>query len=208
MKRFFLFLLFVFISFIGYSQAKFQSGLSLGIATTQYDGDSHGGYHKFGINAGGYSVLNINKSLQLGFEINFVQKGARFIPDSLNLNSYEYLLKLNYIEVPLLVKYIYKKFKFETGVGIGFLMSSYEETNYVEITNDPFKKNDFTYQLGISYPIFKVLEMNWRFSYSLIPVRQYEPDKSFTIFKGDYNNVMSFTLRYTFGKNKETNATE
>ncbi len=208
MKWLLLFFIFIFFSFIGFSQTKFESGISLGIATSQYDGDGHGGFHKLGLNAGGYSVLKINKSFQVGFEINFVQKGARFIPDSANLNANEYLLKLNYVEVPLLVKYIYKKFKFETGFGIGFLLSSYEETNYVEITNDPLKKNDFTFQLGISYPVFKLLEMNWRYSYSLIPVRQYEPDKSFTIFKGDYNNVMSFTLRYTFGKKSELDAAE
>ena len=57
-------------------------------------------------------------------ELDYIQKGSRENPDS--SNNYEfYLLRLNYVEIPLHYKYdFHEKGTLEAGLSLGFLVHS------------------------------------------------------------------------------------
>ncbi len=202
----FLLLVLVALTDAAIAQKKFKAGLCVGINATQFDGDSYAGYNKAGIYGGIYLNNDISTKWQWEFGILYSEKGARKNPQTNFPN--QYFLRLQYVEVPLIIRYKYKKgLSFETGTGFGVLFKVYEEANNLPITGiKPFKKYEVPFHAGIGYNASEKLQIIWRFSYSAIPVR---PHASGTINInrlnfGASNNVLTFMIRYTFGKTDET----
>jgi hypothetical protein len=110
-------------------------------------------------------------------------------------------MKLDYLEVPVLFQYHLKKFTFELGPGIGYLIRSREYDAIGEIEpRTPFQRYELSASAGISYAFMKRLEINWRYSNSLLPIRVFSnPSVSAIYNPGQRNNVLAFTLSYTFG---------
>src|SRR4051812_48570184 len=79
----------------------FGSGLRLGIAGTQVNGDRLSGFNKVGIVGGLFITRHFNKSFSWQFEMVYVQKGSR--KPTTKDNTY-YLLRVNYIELPLMIR--------------------------------------------------------------------------------------------------------
>lgn len=192
------------LSFSNSYAQLFRAGISAGTAISQYDGDGYSGYNKIGLNAGGFVKTELNDKWAFQFEIIYVQKGAiRNINPAKNYVN-QYALKLNYMEVPLLLKYKYKKVVVESGIGIGVLIKSYEEANYGDITGvRPFNKTELSFNAGVNYPLSDKLQINWRFTYSLLPARPFPAGATYLLNLGECNNVISFTLKYAFGKPDE-----
>lgn len=96
--------------------------LFVGGNACQVDGDECYRYRKFGAHAGAGALIPVTNFMDVGLEVLFSQKGA-YKGDSLNLHlgSYTgtYNLKLNYVEVPLMV-YLTDKDRFSVGVGISY----------------------------------------------------------------------------------------
>jgi hypothetical protein len=88
----------------------------------QVDGDECYRYRKFGVHAGAGALVPITNFMDVGLEVLFSQKGANK-NDSLNLHlgSYTgtYNLKLNYVEVPLMI-YLTDKNRFSVGIGFSY----------------------------------------------------------------------------------------
>jgi hypothetical protein len=88
----------------------------------QVDGDECYGYRKFGVHAGAGALVPITRFMDVGLEVLFNQKGA-YKRDSLNLHlgSYtgSYNLKLNYVEVPLMI-YLTDKDRYSVGIGVSY----------------------------------------------------------------------------------------
>ncbi len=88
----------------------------------QVDGDECYRYRKFGVHAGAGALVPITSFMDVGLEVLFSQKGANK-NDSLNLHlgSYTgtYNLKLNYVEVPLMI-YLTDKNRFSVGIGFSY----------------------------------------------------------------------------------------
>ena len=80
---------------------EFKAGINIGISTTQVSGDNLAGFHKAGIILGGFVNRNINQLLSLQLEMMFIQKGS----SNTNKNNLIADVYLDYIEVPLLIKY-------------------------------------------------------------------------------------------------------
>lgn len=181
-----------------YSQ-KFDGGIQLGLSTSEISGDRLNGPSKAGLYVGAFTNLKISSRASLQLELNYVQKGSRKIPDSTDFTSY--ILRLNYIELPLFVKYnISSKISLETGPYIGFLIHHYEEQDYMEAISDPpFKKTDIGANIGLYYTLTKHLKANVRYSNTLFfPVQKRGSGETYWLKKGRYNEVLSFTLHYNF----------
>lgn len=91
-----------------------------GIAS-QVDGDECYGFRKFGVHAGAGALVPITNWMDVGLEVLFNQKGA-YKRDSITYNStypHAYNLKLNYVEVPLMV-YITDKDAVSVGIGVSY----------------------------------------------------------------------------------------
>ncbi len=193
------FILFVFFLLTLISSAqKFNAGIFLGICASQVDGDHLSGFHKAGIMAGGFVKRKIAEKVHLQFEIEFIQKGSRL---PLSKDGVFYLMRLNYIEIPLMVNYyIGKKWSLEAGGSFARLVSAFEEDQLGEITNaPPFHGNDYLVCGGANYPITVHLIFNVRYSYSVATIRpKNENYNYFYSIVGQYNKVLAFSLAYQF----------
>ena len=95
--------------------------LFLGSNACQVDGDECYGFKKFGVHAGAGALVPITSFMDVGLEVLFNQKGA-YKRDSIIYNStfpHAYNLKLNYVEVPLMV-YLTDKDAVSFGVGVSY----------------------------------------------------------------------------------------
>lgn len=193
---------FFLIAYTSFAQKRFVPGIKLGIAATQVDGDTYAGYNKPGPIIGSTLTANINQKWTAQFEIYYIQKGSRHNANIEEGDYSFYLMRLNYMEVPVLFQYHLKKFIFDVGPSMGFLFSSREE-NYSGRFDNPysFYSTDLCYNLGVSYTLIKNLSVNWRFSYSILPIRKFPTYTGLWYDRNvQKNNVIAFSLVYTFKK--------
>src|SRR5690554_2436533 len=81
----------------------FNTGILAGINASQVSGDNYSGFNKAGILVGLFTNLDVSEKVNLQFEINYSQKGSRKNPKTDEGDHEFFLLRLNYIEVPMLV---------------------------------------------------------------------------------------------------------
>jgi hypothetical protein len=132
------------------------------------------------------------------FEIEYIQKGSR---RPVNDNNEYYLMRLNYIEVPLLFNYyLGKKWNLEAGFAFAALLSGYQEDEAGEVKNAPdFNKADYLFCGGANYFITDHFLFNVRYSYSVTSMRANDENYSYYYFTGgQYNKVLAFAFAYIF----------
>lgn len=207
-KSKFAFVLLAFMSILSLQTKaqEFFGGPVVGISACQVDGDSFVGYHKFGPIIGGFVGRNIGKNWKAQLEISYIQKGCRKQPD-VEANDYtDYMIQLNYIQFPVTVELRVGKFSFDGGLAIASLLKYKEEVDGAPIDETqqvPFESFELSSILGVSYHLNERLKMNFRFNYSLLPVREpfngdidvYEPLWD-ARKPGQYNDVITFSLFY------------
>jgi hypothetical protein len=183
------------------AQNRFKLGLKAGLSTSQVHGDTYSGFHKAGLDAGLTLNGKINEKWSAQFEMLYVQKGSKHQGDITQGDYSFYLMKLSYVEVPILFEYKLKKFVFELGPGFGYLASAKEyDFNGPIRKAAPFKSMEISGSLGVNYMLWKRLGVNWRYTNSLLPIRVFElPNVNIPYDAGQRNNVLSFTLTYVFG---------
>jgi hypothetical protein len=189
------------------SAQVFKTGAILGLSASQVEGDGYGGYEKLGLIVGGFTNINLSEKLTTQFEIYYIKKGSKknARPDKGDYESFH--LNLNYIDVPVVIRYHYKKFIFETGLYAGALLSYKIEDQFGvrEVQNYPFKKIDLGGLLGFSYLFNESFSFNIRSKASILPIRDFENqdanvgllNKLFN--RGWYNLDLNFSVRYQFG---------
>lgn len=106
-----------------------------GLGMAQVDGDDCYGYKRFRGQIGAGVLLAPNDWLDINMEILYNPKGA-YKRDSISYSSFyagSYNLKLNYVEIPVMV-YLTDKFKYSIGIGASFgrLVGFSEKANGVE----------------------------------------------------------------------------
>ncbi len=206
----------IFLS--SFSQTPFKAGVTGGGAFTQVDGDGYSGWNKVGTAIGGFVYNNFGwKKTSLQMELQYINKGSRKPPKQNNGFTY-YKIVLNYVEVPLLVKYRHKKFNFETGLSYAQLIRQREfdlsgELIPREYQGGNFKKYDVLFNAGAGYFFTEKFSLNVRYSYSVLPVRNYvvinDPRfgffgiNSIGFFGGTYNAALVYSLRYQFGETQK-----
>ncbi len=193
------------------SHAQKVRGVAIGgVNISQMNGDESVGYHRWGFNGGigGMVPLNKNGSWLIGVETLITQKGAHENSDLMKYDAY-----LTYAEIPVLIHFEDKKggFTFGTGLSYGRLIRSPKEEmaftpNFRRITNTDFDKNDLCILADVRFKIWKQLKFNFRFAYSIIPIKtdiQYEEvvsTKVETWERNFYNNTLSFRLLWVFNE--------
>ncbi len=182
-----------------YSSAqKFDAGIIAGISTSQVDGDHLSGFNKAGVEVGAWVNRSLGNKIGIQFAIEFVQKGSRL---PLNKDGVFYLMRLNYVEAPLLVNYsLGKKWNLEAGVAFATLVSTYEEDQLGEILNaPPFHRYDYLVAAGGNYHISGHLGVNVRYTYSVTTIRPKNENYNYFYFiGGQFNKVIAVCLTYRF----------
>ena len=190
------------------SSQVFKTGLIGGICGAQVDGDGYGGYHKLGFIVGGFTGLNLSEKWSTQFEIYFINKGSFKAAHPDRGDYHKFSLNINYIEVPIALRYKYHKFKLEVGLYLAKMLNYHMENEFgpVGINNYPFKSFDFGGFIGLSYNLNDRFSLNLRTKYSIIPIRDFQiMDQNVGIInklfnRGWYNSDLNFTLRYQFGE--------
>lgn len=107
---------------------------------------------RMGFNAGLLAHVHLTPSFSLQPEIVYSSQGAKFKDF---VNGEDLNLKLNYINIPLLLQYNFNNgFRLQGGPQIGFLTGVADKVGDVElnsIESDDFKSVDFSIPVGISY---------------------------------------------------------
>lgn len=206
-------LLFLMLAGKAQESGVFSLKPSLGLNGCQVHGDSYNGYKKLGLFAGlGVNAhLNEKLSLELGFY--FSQKGARKNPTKDNYDYYR--LNLNYIDIPLSLRYMLNKRYFITlGPSLAYLVNYSENINYTDFTGQyKFKKYEVSLNAGLGRTIVNKLSVEVRFTNSITSVRDYGvvsnvffPNPVARFFnKGFYNNILTVMLTYQLNKSKSGN---
>ena len=200
---------FSFVSLFSFSQSNQQQfylkGM-VGIQGSQIDGDYYAGYNKAGFIAGLNLFHDFNEKKKISFSLLYSQKGARKNPNP-EKGSYDYYrASVDYVEIPLQLYHQFKSFSFFGGCYYGQLIKAKESNQNGDIvTGVKFKSGDFGYVLGGEKAINSRAAIGVRFSYSLIPIRDYFFNGQIYYYniiqrvfnRGLYNNTLSFYLNYT-----------
>lgn len=202
-RKVFLLLFILFHSFLHAQQ--FRGELAVGIAGSQVSGDQLGGFNKAGI-LGGIGVrTTINKHADIGFRMLYLQKGSRKPLKNDGTDSSFYLLRLNYIEFPLTVRYhTTKNLSIEAGPSLGYLVKSYEEDENGELNfRQPFYDWDLGFNISLVYQLNRNFDFTFGYWQSMLPVREHSSGAVYRLNRGQYSSLISFAVLYTFRKSDE-----
>jgi len=184
---------------------RFKAVLQGSLAGTQVSGDELSGFNKAGLLAGAGVITALKKDLSLGFKILYLQKGSRK-PSKLDQGDpTTYLLKLNYIEVPIQFRYkAGKKLFLEFGPSIAYLVKYKEENEDGELENrNAFSKIDLSLTGAIVYQINEFWEIRFEGWQSILPIRKHSDGITYRLNLGQYNSVIAIGIQYTIDSKKE-----
>lgn len=154
-KKYLLFFLGIMISSFLFAQdggtnkkdtRTFRAAAILGFNAAQIDGDDLIGYNKFGFHVGGQVSFKLKNVIYGSLELLYSQKGSRTGLDNPNADL-PTVFSVDYVEIPLLVKYVDRRLEFYAGGSYGRLVRSDAE---VEGVDDPgraeaYRKNDVSF---------------------------------------------------------------
>ena len=152
MRSFLAILIFSSLLAVTAKAQRFRGGVIAGISTTQIEGDGYGGFNKAGLQLGGFVNTDISEKFIGQFEINYINKGSKD-PANHEIGKYDYyIIRINYVEIPVLLRYKFKKFIFDLGLSYGRLVKEKQEDSNGDVPQQglkigPFKKNEIAYQL-------------------------------------------------------------
>jgi len=187
----------------------FLGALAFGGNLAQVDGDEMYGFKKIGFNAGVAAIYPFTDNWSMSIEASFSQKGSyqKYPPEDIGKELPYYDLRLNYLDVPVLIHYTDKGFlNFGLGLSWGQLVGIKEvewgETVHSSTTNSPYSSSDINGIVSIQIPIYKRFKFNFRYSYSFasIRTREYENQAGEKWSRQQYNNMLTFRLVYVFNE--------
>jgi hypothetical protein len=195
-------MLIMLCSFPEVSAQKFSGGLLGGVSASQVSGDRLAGFDKAGIYGGFFANFSFSEHSAIQMEIDFIQKGSRKNPRPSKGDYEKYVLRLNYIEVPLLYKWMTtKSFGFEIGPAAAVLLKSSDvelDQNGAIPFQPAFNPYDFSVMAGVYFKLGEHLKTNLRFSNSVVPVRSHSGGATYRLNRGQYNSVIGLSLQYEF----------
>jgi opacity protein-like surface antigen len=200
MKKTTIIFLFITLFISSYTIAQyFNAGIKAGLVGSQVDGDGFAGYDKLGLDAGLFVNYQLSMRTSLQLEMEFIQKGSSHNPNVEKGDYNQYLMRLSYLQLPLLFQYkLAKNFSVETGPAFGYLLNYYEESDQWDIISNPFRKFSFSWICGLNYAITDSWNANFRVDYSLMGIRQKPAPGDRLIFfqYGQFNNALVISIQY------------
>jgi len=214
---------------VGFVQAQTKFGLKAGANLSTFTGKSYTDNSlKAGFHAGGFAEIKASEKLFVQLELLYSEQGAKidfsqWIPDAALRIKYDEKWNLNYLNIPVMLKYyVYKGFNIEAGPQIGILLKAEEkyESNFTspdfpegtirtsgkdDIT-EHFKSIDVAINAGVGYDFTSHIFANARYSYGIIDIYDFSPNsqsdvpgQSIDITKSvARNNVLSVAVGYKF----------
>lgn len=184
---------------------------SSGLTFSQIEGDELKGFRHYGYTGGVGALTAISKNGRWGFSIEatFSQRGTY---DNSG-DPYAMRLTLNYVDIPVLFHYQdpYGGMLFGAGLTYGRLTAQpsgdilYNPNSMVPDTNSmTFLKNDLCATLDFRFTVWKGLQLNLRWQYSIMAIKRqwhfdiYRQGRWIAHDNDCYNNAISLRLIYQF----------
>ena len=182
---------------------EFHGGVTAGLVGSQVAGDNYSGFKKAGIYAGGYVGWEFTKHSGLQLELTYFQKGSRENPTEKN-NYDQYLLRLNYIELPVLYQYKINKFIIEGGPSLGFNVGYYEERDGLVLSDqdghNPPSPVTLQMNLGLRFFLSQKFGVDFRYNFSIWGIRT--ENRSGDVWRfwtyGQFNDALVLSIFYQF----------
>lgn len=134
-----------------------------------------------------------------------MHKGSRHLMPR-DLGGYvDFEIRLNYIEVPLLVRYNTKKVFFDFGFSFGVMFKARTWDAAGETTPQDFKNWELAMVAGVGYNLNSNLYLELVSSNSILPFKDFSVPAYYqrwllNLFnKGMYNNILGVTVGLRFG---------
>lgn len=201
-RQYYLILYGIFLISLPLGAQEFKGGAVAGLTASQVDGDTFSGFDKLGFTAGAYVYRMLGRQVSAQMEIRYTMKGAtdKGSPDDPNF----YLLVLHYAELPLALKYHYQeKVILEAGLSPDYTVTYREEDETGILPEEeykPFHKFGLSAFAGIGYRFLDRFTAAVRYSYSAIPIRPHSSGQTYLLNRGQYNNVLLFSIYFEVGR--------
>lgn len=177
------------------SERLFKAGIVVGFNASQLDGDRFRGYSKLGLHAGlkVKYLLPSKPKIGLGVEMLFSMKGSsQDLNFSAANSNAQFKIKMNYIEIPLLVSYKEWNIDFHAGVSYGRLISA-TEVYMTTYQDDDFRKDDMNVLLGATYVFLENWGVTLRYSHSFVNAVKKDVNKDALV-----GHSLTFRVEYLF----------
>ena len=155
-KKIALFAVVALMAVSGSAQLKF--GVKGGVNLANLSGDVNDNKMKIGFMVGGFANYAINDQLTVQPELMFSQAGCKFDADG------DPKLKLNYIVLPIMVKYSFGAINLQAGPQLGFLLSAEDDGDDIK---EFLKPIDLGLNIGAGYQIMENLGVEARYNLGL-----------------------------------------
>ena len=173
----------LFVSIVSAQETHFglKAGVNIASANVSPGSDYDS---KAGLHVGGLAHIHLSKNFALQPEVVYSMQGGK-VDDT--------KLKLNYINIPLLVQYMTDNgFRLQTGPQLGLLLSAKTEVGDVEVDRkDNFTSTDFSWAFGAGYLFPEGFGLDARYNLGISDVW----DGSSAKIK---NSVFQFGIFYQF----------
>lgn len=178
-------LIFATTSFAQHTQFGVKAGVNLSSVKIS-DGEDYDS--KTGIHFGGLAHIHLSQHWAIQPELVFSMQGGQD-------ESNDQKLKLNYINVPVLVQYMFDEgFRLQTGPQIGFLVSAKNKIGDVEYdADDQIESIDFAWVFGGSYLFPQGLGIDVRYNHGISNISDVSGFEA-------HNRVFQLGLFYQFNR--------
>lgn len=177
----------------------FEGGITAGFASSQVAGDGYAGFNKAGVFGGFFVRLPIAEQSGLQMELAYIQKGSRYNEKADQPLLQQYVLRLNYVHLPVIYQYDIGKLRLEAGLSVDFLVGKFEEKNYLENTLNDWRKLTFNTVFGAQYRFTQNWAIGLRTINSINSIRKNSVEgnvKRYGNTFGAFNDVLQLSLFY------------
>ncbi len=197
----FLLLFFTFCAYTGHGQS-FDGGLKASLVVSQVAGDGYSGFHKAGVNVGAFVRYGFGSNISAQMDLAYIQKGSSQQPTVNDPDQTSYLLRLNYIELPLVLQYRLQPVVVELGVSFDFLAGQIEKINNLpNEQGEVWKKMNLGSVIGIQYILNKHWVASLRSLNSIQSIRKNSVPLNVRRYGskfGAFNDAITIGLLYQF----------
>jgi len=172
-----------------------KAGLNLANVKSKFGDETETGDSKPGFHVGAYANIPFSENLSFNPELLYSAEGSKD-----EESGEKTTMKLNYLQLPLLVQYNASGFFAETGPQVGLLLGAknkweYEDEDGEEDIKDELNSTSFSWAVGAGFRTTSGLGIGARYNLGLSNLVK-DGDDDFKV----KSNVIQISLSYTLGK--------
>ena len=147
----------------------FKAAVVAGGNASQINGDLIAGFDKLGLHGGLKVSVDMSERFEASVELLYSERGS-----SSKVRAFEpFKIKINYVEVPLLMAYKdwlrddYYKMRFEAGISLARLIDSRVDTINGDLMPTEFNETDISGLVGVTFYSSPALAFSFRYNHSI-----------------------------------------